>query len=56
MLKVIFIVTNNICLKLIFGISTLTLIGYALLYYIREILRRDTHNLSYIYMGMLVTT
>ena len=28
---------------------TFTLIGYALLYYIGEILRRGTHNLSYIY-------
>ena len=28
---------------------TFTLIGYALLYYIGEILRRGMHNLSYIY-------
>ena len=28
---------------------TFILIGYALLYYIGEILRRGTHNLSYIY-------
>ena len=29
--------------------DTFTLIGYALPYYIGEILRRGTHNLSYIY-------
>ena len=31
------------------GKYTFTLIGYVFLYYIGEILRKGTHNLSYIY-------
>ena len=39
--------------KLAADMYNFTLIGYAFLYYIGEILRTPTQNLLYIYMGML---